>query len=463
MDQVRQKTVLAVTSLAGFIGTFMGSSINIALPQIGDEFRASAVMLGWISLSFTLATGAVLMPVGRLADLYGRKRILLIGLLFFTLTTFVSILAASAAFLLVFRVLQGLAAALIFATTTAIVSLAYPPETRGRALGTQVAAVYLGLTLGPILGGVICHQLGWRGLFAVVGVLSLANWLALVLGLRRVEWREPKRAHFDVAGSVIWALAFCSLMLGFSYLPGWIGAALTAAGVGGVALFLAWENRAADPVLNVDLLRHNSVFLFSNLAALINYAATSAMTFLMSLYLQYNRGLDAQTAGFILVCGTALQTLFSPVAGRLAERVNARTLASVGMGVCALGLFAFVFLKEDTPYWYVIAVLCALGVGFAFFASPITYTIMGSVSKPQVGLAGATLATMRVIGQTMSMGLATLVLAVVVGGQAIHPVDYPHLLTSVRATFAIFAALCVLGVAASLAGDKQTRQTQQTE
>jgi len=449
---MKQKMVLAVTSLAGFASTFMGSSINIALPLIGDEFHASAVMLGWISLSFILATGAILMPVGKLADAYGRKRIFLIGLILFTLTSFASALAPSTGVLLVLRVIQGLASAFIFASNTAMVSLAYPPETRGRALGTQVAGVYLGLTLGPILGGVISHHLGWRGLFVVVGGLGLLTWATPTLTLRRIEWREPKQAGFDILGSAVWALAFCALLLGFSYLPGWAGAVLIAAGVGGIALFLRWEGRAADPVLNVDLLRHNSVFLFSNVAALINYAATSAMTFLMSLYLQYNRGLDAQTAGFILVCGTALQTLFSPVAGRLADRVQARALASAGMGLCALGLFAFVFLRETTPYWYVLSTLSILGIGFAFFASPITYTIMGSVAKPQVGLAGATLASMRVIGQTMSIGIATLVLAVEVGRRAIHPADYPQLLTSVRVTFAIFAALCLAGVAASLVG-----------
>ena len=222
----------------------------------------------------------------------------------------------------------------------------------------------------------------------------------------------------------------------------------------GLSTFLWWETRAADPVLNVDLLRRNRVFAFSNAAAFINYAATFAMTFLMSLYLQYTRGLDPQTAGFVLVAGTFVQAAFSPVAGRLADRVQARLVASAGMALCVVGLLAFVFLGNETPYWYIITMLCVLGLGFAFFSSPITHTIMGSVEKRYLGVASATLGTMRLSGQSISMGLATLVLAIVVGRHVIGPGDYPHLLTSVRISFAIFTVLCALGVAASLVGPR---------
>ncbi|MCX8032500.1 MAG: MFS transporter [Thermoleophilia bacterium] len=449
MEQSRQKAVLISTAFAGFVSTFMMSSINIALPLIQTEFNVSAVVLGWMGLSFILATGAILMPMGRLGDLYGRKRLFLIGVVLFTIVTFAGAFAPSEGTLLVIRVLQGLASALIFATNTAMVTLAFPQEKRGRALGIQVAGVYIGLTLGPVLGGVISHHLGWRGLFWVSGILSLANCLVPIIWLRGVEWKEPRRGAFDVFGSAVWAVALSALLLGFSYLPGLTGGILIAAGVVGIALFLWWESHAADPVLNVSLLRRNPVFLFSNLASLINYASTAAMTFLMSLYLQYNRSLDPQTAGLVLVTGTAIQAAFSPAAGRLTDRVQPRLVATGGMTLCTIGLIAFAFLSANTPYWYIITTLCILGLGYAFFASPITNAIMSSVEKRYVGLASATLATMRVTGQTMSIGLATLVLAVVVGRHAIGPADYPNLLTSARISFTLFAAMCVLGVAAS--------------
>ncbi|MFH0915065.1 MAG: MFS transporter [bacterium] len=444
--------VLIVTTLAGFLATFMGSSINIALPLIESEFHMSAVALGWVSLGYILAAGAVLMPVGRIADLYGRKRVFVWGLAVFTVVAFASAFSPSAPILIALRVVQGLGAALVFAPFTAMIILAYPPETRGRALGLQVAGVYLGLTLGPVLGGIIIHNMGWRALFYFVGALGVINWALPVWKLRTIDWREPRRADFDVLGSVVYALALSALLLGFSWLPGLLGALLIVVGIVGLSAFLWWETRAADPVLNVDLLRRNRVFAYANAATFINYAATFAMIFLMSLYLQYTRGLNPQTAGFVLVTGTFVQAVFSPVAGRLADRVQAHLVASAGMALCVLGLLALVFLGETTPYWYIITMLCVLGLGFAFFSSPITHTVMGSVDKRFLGVASATLGTMRLAGQNISLGLATLVLAIVVGRHTIEPGDYPHLLTSVRISFAIFTVLCVLGVAASLVG-----------
>jgi MFS family permease len=339
-----------------------------------------------------------------------------------------------------------------------LVILAYPPESRGRALGINVAGVYLGLTLGPVLGGIIIHNLGWRGLFLVMGALGLANVGLPVWKLRHIDWREPKTARFDVLGAVIYAASLSAVLLGFSLVPDVLGPILIAAGIVGLAGFLWWETRAADPLLHVDLLRRNRVFAFSNAAAFINYAATFAMVFLMSLYLQYNRGLNPQTAGFVLVTGTFLQAALSPVAGRLADRVNARYVASAGMMVCALGLFALSFLGTTTPYWYIITMLCVLGVGFAFFSSPITHTVMSSVDRQSVGVASATLATMRMAGISMSLGIATLVLALEVGREAIQPTDYPQLLSSVHLSFLIFTGLCLCGVAASLVGPRRQEQ-----
>jgi EmrB/QacA subfamily drug resistance transporter len=447
--------VLLVATTAGFLGTFMTSAVNIALPVIEEQWNVSAVTLSWISLSYILPAAAFLMPAGRLADLYGRKRSFIVGMTAFTVMTLAAAVAPNAFVLILLRLLQGLGMAVLIACTTAMVILAYPPETRGRALGLQVGGVYLGLTLGPVLGGIIIHNLGWRYIFILVGLVGAIDCLLAVWRLRGVEWREPKQASFDVTGSVAWAGALTVLLIGFSLLPGALGWVLVVLGAAGIAGFLWWETRARDPVLNVDLIRRNRVFAYSNAATFINYAATYAMTFLMSLYLQYNRGLDPQAAGLVLVTGTIVQTAFSPVSGRLSDRVQARYVASAGMAVCVLGLLALVFLTETTPYWYIIATLCVLGLGFAFFATPIIHAIMGSVDRRYTGVASATIGTMRLTGQNISMGLATLVLAVVVGRHPIGPADYGNVLTSVRITFAIFTVLCVVGVAASLVGPRR--------
>jgi MFS family permease len=255
--------------------------------------------------------------------------------------------------------------------------------------------------------------------------------------------------------------------MGLTLLPSVIGTVLVGGGVSALALFLWWESHAASPVLQVTLLRHNRAFTFSNVAVLVNYSATAAMLFLMSLYLQYNQGVGPRQAGLVLACGTAFQAAVSPFAGRLADRLQPRLVAATGMGLCALGLLAFAFLGADTPYWYIIPALSLLGLGFGLFASPIAHLAMGSVDRSQVGTASATLAAMRVAGQGLSMGVAGLVLAVIVGHHEIGErgaADLSNLLTSVRATFAVFTALCVFGVLAVLAArPRRGRQLESEE
>jgi EmrB/QacA subfamily drug resistance transporter len=449
--------VVLVVAVAEFLTTFMVSSVNIALRAIDNEWHVSAVALGWISLAYILTVAAILMPTGRLADLYGRKRFFLAGMVVFTVFAFASALAPSAQILILLRTLQGVGTGMLYACASAMVTLAYPPERRGRALGTQVAGVYLGFTLGPLLGGVIIDNLGWRWVFVFVGALGVIVCLLAGWRLRGVEWREPKRAHFDVTGSIAWAVALTMLLAGLSLLPDALGWVLSAAGVCGIAGFLWLETRVPDPVLSVDLFRGNRVFAYSNAATFMCYAATYAVAFLVSLYLTYNKGLMAQTAGLVLLSGLVVQTVCSPIAGRLSDRIEARFVASAGMAVCVFGLGALMFLGNATPYWYIIAVLCVLGLGFAFFATPIIHAIMGSVDRSYTGVASATIGTMRMTGQNISMGLATLVLAVFVGRHPIGTADYPHLLTSIRVTFAILTVLCMFALVALLVGPRGER------
>ena len=454
MERSKQRMVLLVATTAGFLTTFMVSAVNIALPAIHTQWPMSPVTLSWIPLAYMLTGAALLMPAGRMADFIGRKRFFTVGMVAFTILSLAAAAAPSVQVLIAIRLLQGASAAMLFSCTVAMVTLAHPLEGRGKALGLQVAGVYFGSTLGPALGGVITQHLGWKYIFLFVGAAGALNCLLIVTRLRGVEWREPKEAPFDVTGSVVWAVALATLLIGFSMLPGGWGWVLAAVGVAGIAGFFRWELRAADPVLNVDLIRRNRVFAYGNAATFINYCATAGMTFLMSLYLHYDRGLDYETTGLVLVANAGVQALFSPIAGRLADRVPPRWVASAGMALCVASLAAFIFLGRATPYWYIFTVLCILGAGFAFFATPIIHSIMGSVDPHIAGVSSATIATMRMTGQNVSLGLATLVVAVVAGSA----LDATNVLTIVRITFAIFAGLCVVGVAASLVGPRRNER-----
>jgi EmrB/QacA subfamily drug resistance transporter len=460
MERSRQRMVLTVAATAEFLTTFMASSVVVALKDIDEQWHISTVTTSWLSLAYILVVAALLMPAGKLADLAGRKRLFLIGMVSFTIVAFASAFAPSAPVLIVFRLLLGVGTAMLYACATALVALAYPPEIRGGAFGLQASGVYLGLTTGPLLGGMITGHLGWQWVFVITGVLGAANSLLSWWGLRGLEWREDKKGRFDVVGSLSWALALTALLIGLSLLPDAVGAALIVIGLVGIGGFVWWEARASDPILNLDLFRKSRVFAFSNGAIFINYAANFVLPFLLTIYLEFTRGLSEQMAGALLVAAPAVQTIVSPVAGRMADRVQPRLLAASGLVVCALGLLSFVFLSDSTSKWYIVLMLGVAGFGFALFSSPIMHSVMGSVDRRYSSVASATIATMRMTGQNVSMGLATVILTVFAGRGLIKDANPQDLLISVRVTFAVLAGLCVLGVAASLVGPGKREATQ---
>ena len=281
-DRATQRTALAVSTLAGFLTPFMGSAVNVALPAIAAEFSLKTVSLGWVATAYILAAAVFLVPLGRLADIRGRKKIFLLGVSLFTVASVLAAMAPSAAALITFRALQGLGGAMIFGTSMAILTCVYPPGERGRAIGISTAAVYLGLSLGPVLGGFLVHRFGWRSVFVAVVPVGLAG-VILTLTQLHGEWDEARGEKFDAAGSVVFGLGLAGLMYGFSRLPSLFGAGLVAAGLALLGAFILWEKRVPAPVLDVRLFRANRVFAFSNAAALVNYSATSAVSFLLLL------------------------------------------------------------------------------------------------------------------------------------------------------------------------------------
>ncbi len=444
------RSAILVATIASFVAPFMGAAVNVALPAIGAEFSLPAVSLGWVATAYLLAAAVFLLPFGRLGDLYGRKRIFLAGNVLFTIASLLCAFAGSATMLVGARFLQGVGAAMIFGTSVAIVTSAVPPGKRGRALGVAVAATYLGLSLGPVVGGFLTHGLGWRSIFLFTATLGALVIAFVVLRLKG-EWTGAKGERFDAPGAVLSSGSLASLMYGFTRLPAAAGAWLILAGAAGLLAFGLWELRARHPLIDLRLAAGNRVFAFSNLAALVNYSASFAVGFLMSLYLQYVKGFDPRQAGAVLVAQPIVMALCSPFAGRLSDRIESRIAASAGMAITAASLFLFIFLGAGTPLAAVVLNLMLLGLGFALFSSPNTNAVMSSVESRFYGVAGATLGTMRAAGQMMSLGIAMLVFALVLGGARITPELHGRFVESVRLAFVVFAALSVAAVFASLA------------
>ena len=299
----------------------MAASVNIALPSIGREYAVDAVTLSWIATSFILSAAVFLIPLGRIADIRGRKKVFIYGGAIFGAASIIAALAWSPDILIVARVIQGIGGAMLFGTVAAIISSVYPPGERGRAMGINIAITYLGLSLGPFLGGLMTQYLGWRSLFWLNTILC-ALLLVFTLWKLKSEWAEARGETFDLAGSIIYGTGLVAVMYGLSELPAWYGFLSLAAGLAVLLAFVKWESSAKSPVLDITLFRKNQVFAFSNLAAFINYSATFAVGFLLSLYLQYIRGLTPGNAGVVLVAMPVVQAVFSPLTGRLSDRIE---------------------------------------------------------------------------------------------------------------------------------------------
>lgn len=445
-----RRAALAATTTASFLTPFLGSAVNVALPSIGADLQMDAVALSWVATAFLLASAVFLVPLGRLADVSGRKKVFLTGMILFTAASLACGLARTSAVLIAFRAVQGVGGAMIFGTGLAILTSVFPPGERGRILGFNASSVYLGLSLGPFLGGLLTHTWNWSGVFLATVPLGIAATLVAAWGLPG-ERRGAGPGGIDLPGSALYGAALIALMTGLSRLPDRTGFLLAAAGAVLAGAFLLWERRAASPIFEVHLLASNAVFARSNLAALGSYSATFAVTFLVSMYLQYVRGLDPSRAGLILLTQSVMMAAVSPFAGWLSDRHEPRIVASLGMGLNVAGLVWFCFLGEQTPLAVVVAALVVVGTGFGLFSSPNTNAVMSSVEKSHYGVASATLGTMRLLGQMVSMGLAAAVLAFFVGHAPITPALHGPFLRALRVAFALSALICVAGLFASLA------------
>ncbi len=452
-DKKQLYHLLLSTTLSSFLTPFLGSAVNVALPVMAGDLAMTALTLNWVASSFILAAAITLVPLGRLADIYGRKKIFLYGALIFTLASFLCIWSPNQFFLIFVRAVQGIGGAMIFSTGTAMLISAYPLSERGKILGINIAAVYIGLTIGPFLGGLLTEQLGWRFIFVFAAALG---GMVIVL-IRLMVSEEGAASHgesFDVAGSLLYAVALFAIMYGFSRLPSLQAGGLIGFGAICLVIFVRQQLKTAFPLLNINLFLKNRVFAFSNLAALINYSATFAVTFLLSLYLQQIKMLTPIEAGSILIAAPLLQAILSPLAGRLSDRFEPRIISSLGMALSVIGLIPLIFLHSTTGIMCIVFSLVVLGAGFAFFSSPNVNATMSAVENKFYGVASATLSTMRLTGQMFSMGITMLVFAVILGNRPIAEAGNPLLLKSIKIIFIVLAVVCCGGVFASLARGK---------
>lgn len=455
LENTNKTPMLIVILMTAFITTFTGSALNLSVPAISSEFSAGAVSVGWIVTGYILASAALSVPFGRFADLYGKRPVFVAGEIIFTVCCFLCALSQNIAMVIAFRLIQGVGAAMIFATNIATLVAIYPPEKRGAMLGLSTAFTYLGLSLGPVIGGFLNAQFGWRAIFIATTVYDVIMTVTAVFVFRPPAPGAVKAANksssMDLPGCFLYAASLALIMYGFSSIMSNAAAKfLLAAGIILLVIFIRHELNADSPVVNMKLFTGSKMFGLSNLAALLNYGASYAVSYLLSIYLQSVQGFSSSAAGLILITSPAFQTVLSPLMGRLSDRIAPYKLASAGMALTAAGIFMFVFTTKQLHIMYVIAALSVIGVGFALFSSPNTNAVMGCVDKKSYSVASSILATSRSIGHTVSMAIVSSVVAVTVGNVTLASASDESIVSAMRVSFIIFTALCVAGVFCSM-------------
>lgn len=466
VEKGSRRSVLLATTISSFLVAFMVSAANVALPLIGVEFKLDPIMLGWVQSSYFLASVVFLVPLGRIADIKGRRGVFIAGVVLYTVTSFLASFSNSQLFLLSIRVFQGVGGAMIVSTAVAILIEVFPEREWGKVLGINTAMVYIGVSSGPSLSGFLIQYFGWRSIFLVNAPLGVVT---LILSLKLKDDRiQANGSKFDLLGTIIYGLGLTMAMYGISSIfsvssnglntnPEVIYAPIIILMFGTFMIsgFVVLETKSPSPVLDIRLFKSNRVFSYTSFATLINYSANSATSLLLSLYLQLVKGLEPEMVGLTLLPQPAVQAILSPFAGWLSDRIQARLLATIGMGVTGIGLALFTFLESSTSITFIMLNLALIGIGFAFFSSPNTNLLMSSVSNKDHGVASSMLATMRQLGMITSTIIATSVIAYFIKGVEISEAPIPLLVSGINQSFAISAFLCLIGMILSFKAVKK--------
>ena len=448
----KKNLLLFICTVLSFFTVFAVNAVTIVIPSIATEFHMSNIVQNWVTIIFLLVVAVLSVPAGQISAKYGLKKVTIISVVLFIIISIANVLVTSQEQFLACRLILGIALSFINVTSMAMIVNAFPPEERGKALGINITGVYVGLSLSPVIGGILNYNLGWRSV-VLFGVPFLFVILALLLTRIDDEWSSFENLPLDLKGSFAYGIGMVLFMYGFTILNTQLGVILTVLGVM-ILLIFAWiELKQKYPVFDIRFFK-NHKFLSANFASLCAYLATYAVTTILNYHLQYIKGFDSQTAGMILLVAPLCQVVLAPIAGRLSDRFVPQILAAIGMALGTLSLILFSFLDSTTSIEFLFVAMILYGIGFGLFSPPNTNVIMGSVPPKDTSVASAAVATMRTVGQAMSMGILTLVFAFVMGDVPIIQQYYPLLIQSCQITCIICVVLCIASVFASFVGIK---------
>lgn len=444
----QENKILIAVMIGSFLTPFCGSSINLSLPDIGREFIVGTSALSWIIEIFLMTCAICVLPMGQLSNRIGKRTVYLMGTGGFAVVSFLIHFTNSIEMLLGLRILQGVCAAMIFATGTAIVAQAYPVEKRGRAMGLVASIVYIGLAIGPVVGGFLNFHFGWRSVFYFIAILGAFAFLCTMLWMKE-NWKLTSEGHLNTGSILLYSSTLILVMYGLSEIVNqWWAKYMLFVGIVAGVIYVWHEARVEKPLIPVRIFLENKTFAFSNLAAMLNYSATFAIGFLLSLYLQMIMGFDSATAGLVLLTQSIIMSVLSPVTGALSDRYGSAILASIGMAVIACGLLVILYGTHEESLMIIIVSLIIIGIGFAMFSAPNNNAIMSSVPPKYFSFASSVIGTVRLFGQVFSMAVVASILSRAVDGAV--PGSAELLLSNIQYAFVVFTVFCVVGVIPSM-------------
>ena len=444
--------VVFVSFITSFFAVFLSNGIIIGVPAIAQDFAMNNVIQNWVPTIFFLVVAVFTVPAGQISGKFGVKKSLLAGIIVYLIGSIGAVLSFSTESFLIFRIMQGAGVAFLNVSAMAMVVHAVAPKNRGKALGFTVTGVYLATSLSPVICGFLVHNLGWRSMFYFV-IPFLVLCIILMITKIPQEWKTYQDDKIDKVGSILYGIGILFFIYGFTSLITTPGKILTVLGIILLVIFGAYELRQKSPVFNMNLFK-NKKFTSSNIAALCSYIAVMVVTTILNYHFQYVRGWDAQMSGMILIITPIIMAIMAPNAGKLSDKIHPQKLAALGMGIATVALLILTFLTCKTPLYMVIIAMILQGIGMGLFSSPNMNAIMSSVPPKDAPTASASQATMRTIGQTMSLGLLTLVFAWIMGSLELAP-QYASMIVQASQTICgICTVACLLAIFASLVGVK---------
>ncbi len=406
--------VLSVTTIGALMAAIDSTIVVLALPDMMVKLHADLIQMIWVIMGYILVSTVFLLSFGRVADILGRVRMYNLGFVIFTIGSALCGISGNAAELIIFRLVQGTGAAMMVVNSVAIITEVFPANERGKALGINAITFSFGGVAGPILGGFILAVADWRWIFFInvpIGILG-ALWGYRVLKENSVR---KQGQSFDIIGAVSFSIALTALLialtlgiqLSFLSTPILLLFVLFLVGVG---FFIWWERRTKNPVLDFSLFS-NRIYNFSVLSAMIQSLALFSVNFMIIFFLQGVMGYDPLKAAFLLIPLPVMTSLIAPFGGSLADRMGARIPATIGLIIQGVALIGFTQLNQSTPYWQIAIGLGLMGLGGGLFFPPNTSAAMNAAPKPQLGMASATLATLRQAGMVTSFAVSLAITA----------------------------------------------------